>query len=286
MKRYYHATTKENAHKIEKEGFHLGMSGMFGGGIYFAEKPMNAKMKAHVNNCNSIIIAILDVGRLMTEEKAHNNWNLNIIKSKGYDSVQMTHCRTGAEICLYEPWRVQIIAIVEWDNYNIVFKFFNSNESDINFNDFRELINGKCVKYENHELQQHKNTSCYQNKNKESQFNQLIELEKAMSHEEKMYYKQHSHKMFSNYNKPRIDILYDYLNMQNQLRQCYPEMKSKLDDRINYLLNILKQENSRIARENQLIAELMRGIGTASKPTCAPKMISEIEKFKKNNNIY
>lgn len=285
MKRYYHATSKENAYKILNEGFRAGQSGMFGGGIYFAEKPIDSTKKAHVHKCDSIIIAQLDVGRLMTEEIAHNNWNLSILKSKGYDSVQMRHCRTGPEICLYEPWRITIIAIVVWDDYNISFKSLNSSNNGINLNDFGQLIHGRRVIQEGISQMSLSTQRQDPEDDKETKLSQLSDLERSMYEQEKSYYSKRSN-WHSNYEeKSRIDILHEYLMFQNELRQFYPDLKSKLDDRINSLLKLLRQENARINRENEFVNQLLRGIGSAQSLSSAPQMITIIQKYKNENNI-
>ena len=123
MKKYFHATSFQSAQKIKVEGFRLGKDGMFGGGIYFSEKITSAVRKARSPTIDSVIIVNLNIGRLITERIAHNDWNLQKIRSLGYDSVQMTNCRTGSEICVYEPSRIKILDIIQWKDeivYEIV----------------------------------------------------------------------------------------------------------------------------------------------------------------------
>ena len=116
MTRYFHATSFENAQRIRVEGFRAGRDGMFGPGIYFSETFMGAIRKARCQTVDTVIIVNLNVGRLMTEEFAHNDWNLQKVRSRGYDSVQMTHCKTGVEICVYEPSRIRILEINHLSN--------------------------------------------------------------------------------------------------------------------------------------------------------------------------
>lgn len=122
MKRYYHATSLANARKIQLEGFKPGKDGMFGPGIYFAENPMSALAKARSHPVDAVIIVSLNLGRLMTEEKAHPDWNLQIVRSKGFDTVQMTHCNTGVEICVYESSRVTIHSTVNMNIDKLIFE--------------------------------------------------------------------------------------------------------------------------------------------------------------------
>lgn len=74
MTLYYHATLSNNIRPIEILGLRPGYSGMFGGSIYFADNPENAMNKCRLYNPNAIIIAKIDVDRLMTE-----NARVNII---------------------------------------------------------------------------------------------------------------------------------------------------------------------------------------------------------------
>ena len=103
-KKFYHITNYKALEGIKAEGFKLGQTGMFGGGIYFAEH------KCSVSN-DVLIVSLLKVGRCLTERWSHKDWNLQKVNEMGYDSVQMRHCRTGIEICLYEPSRVKILDV-------------------------------------------------------------------------------------------------------------------------------------------------------------------------------
>lgn len=86
------------------------------------EKLEVATKKAKINKCDSLIVVTLDVGPLLTEEIARPHYNLQIIKKIGYDSIQMTHCRTSAEICIYELLRAKIFTKIHMDSMMIEFK--------------------------------------------------------------------------------------------------------------------------------------------------------------------
>lgn len=105
---YYHATSVEAAKSILRQGFKCSKSGMNGTGVYFADNPVSALFKAHVINPGAIIVAKVNVGRKTLERCSHQDWNLQKIKEKGFDCVQ-TNCRSGPEICIYEPWRITIV---------------------------------------------------------------------------------------------------------------------------------------------------------------------------------
>lgn len=132
MKNFYHATSYFNAQNIITNGFKPGQKGMFGPAIYFAMDPKDSIKKAQSSILDSIIVVHLNTGRIKTEEFAHNNWNLSIINNLGYDSVQMIHCKTGPEICVYEPNRIEIIGFVFWNNKIIEIKELNNNKIDLN----------------------------------------------------------------------------------------------------------------------------------------------------------
>lgn len=110
-KKFYHITNYEAVQHIKKEGFRAGRKGMLGGGIYFAERPWCAYRKALCGSNDVLIVALLKIGRCLTERHANTQLNLNTLNSMGYDSVQMRHCKTGIEICLYEPSRIKILDI-------------------------------------------------------------------------------------------------------------------------------------------------------------------------------
>lgn len=146
MCQYYHATTLENAKNIEKNGFIASKNGMLGPAIYFAFKPRDALLKARCNNLNAIVVVRLNTGRIKTEKYAHN-WDLKSLNNNGYDSVQMLHCRTGPEICLFEKHRITIIGIVHWDKTNI--EFYEIDDHSMDMNDLFFLIEGRKLKISN-----------------------------------------------------------------------------------------------------------------------------------------
>lgn len=143
MKLYFHATSYQNALQIIKNGFKKGKSGMFGAGIYFAEKPENALRKALHPILDCIIIVIINIGRCKNEQFAHRNWNMQIVNSLGYDSVEMRNCKTGPEICIYDPKRIEMVSVVHWTQNNI--EFNEISNLDVDLKDFLFIIENRKV---------------------------------------------------------------------------------------------------------------------------------------------
>lgn len=143
MRVYYHATSYKNALLIIQNGFKRSKTGMLGNGIYFAEKPEGALKKAHCPTLDCILIVILNVGRVKTATSAHRNYDLKIINNMGYDSIEMRHCKTGPEICVFEPHRIKIICIAHWTNTDIEFNEITGLNVDLA--DFLFLINNRKV---------------------------------------------------------------------------------------------------------------------------------------------
>ena len=283
MNCYCHATSFENAQKIEVEGFHLGQNGMFGGGIYFSEMPEEAVRKARVSRCDCIIVATLNVGRLLTEEMAMNHFNKRIVNKDGYDSVQMTHCRTGAEICIYEPSRVTIVCIVHWDSSSIEFKGENLRDK-INLNDFRTFINGRTIKLNppNQEALIYKDKSPEEIKAR--RYKRLDDLETYLLNE-----KNHTiltDPWFKNPADACMKTLRNYLHHHIQFRDEFPELKDELDYRINRLISTL---NSQIVKNKEFqsrAACLLAGIAEVVKSNdCKDEMISTLRNFLRNHRI-
>ncbi len=113
---YYHATTREAAEGIKNNGFQLRSNNkhlrMFGPGHYFTKRPVDAILTVDSNKkCEAIIEVKLNTGRMRTESIAHPNWNSSYAYNNGFDSVQMDHCQTGVEICVYDPSRISIVEI-------------------------------------------------------------------------------------------------------------------------------------------------------------------------------
>lgn len=225
MKQYYHATSFKSAQKIQKSGFKLGKDGMFGGGIYFCENPMNAKVKARSDPVDTIIIVNLDVGRLMTEERAHNNWNLKKLNKLGYDSVQMTHCKTGLEICLYEPSRVKVHSIVHWDDSNIEFE--GEKTEEIDFKLFQFIIQNKKVTFNPPKNIDIDAFHGEEDELKRKLFQQFFVLEELlMEEEEKNTFSING--IESNFDKDRLFVFQEYLETHRKLGDDYPDMKNEL----------------------------------------------------------
>lgn len=127
---YYHATSIDAARLIQKQGFKCSTCGMNGAGVYFADNPMSALFKSHTLNPGAIIVAKVNVGRKAIESCSHRDWNLRKIEEKGFDVVQ-TNCKSGPEICVYEPWRITIVEIYylkekrSENNHSTHMKYFN-----------------------------------------------------------------------------------------------------------------------------------------------------------------
>lgn len=147
-KQFYHATSFQNAVKIVAEGFKKGTTGMLGAGIYFAETPTGALNKAHSPILDALVIVVLNAGRLTTETSPHRDWNLERINKIGFDSVEIRNCRTGPEICIYEPERVNIKYVVHWTDTEI--KFYEITSLNVNLTDLRFLIEGRKIQFENY----------------------------------------------------------------------------------------------------------------------------------------
>lgn len=139
----YHVTTFPFAQSIQQYGFKRGEKGNLGPGIYFAFNPQHAYTKAQCKIKESMFVVLLNVGRLNTVYKIHPDWTLKTVKNHGYDSVQKLNCKSGPEICIYEPHRITIVGIVIWDTSNV--KFMNINNYKINESEFSFLTIGKKV---------------------------------------------------------------------------------------------------------------------------------------------
>lgn len=143
MKYYYHLTSFESAKSIFKYGFKRGKKGMLGPGIYFAEKSKDTLVKACSKVKDAMFVVVLDIGHVITVDDEHHDWNYEIVKKKGYDSVQKLNCKSGPEICIYEPHRIKIIGLIHWDKFNIEFMIIKGNSIDIS--EFDYLIQGRKV---------------------------------------------------------------------------------------------------------------------------------------------
>lgn len=147
-KQFYHATSFQNAVKIVANGFKKGTTGMLGAGIYFAETPRGALNKAHSPILDALVIVVLNAGRLTTETSAHRDWNLEKVNKLGFDSVEMRTCKTGPEICVYEPERVHIKYVVHWTSTDII--FYEITSLNVNLTDLKFLIEGRKLQFENY----------------------------------------------------------------------------------------------------------------------------------------
>ena len=143
MKYYYHLTSYVNTLSILRYGFKPGNSGWLGPGIYFAFCPKDTFDKAQCKTKNAMIIVLLNAGKLLTAENRHWGFNMMVVKSKGYDSVQKLNCNSGPEICVYEPHRVKIIGYLHWDNSFIEFSITPSH--DIKLSDFYFLTKNRKI---------------------------------------------------------------------------------------------------------------------------------------------
>ena len=147
-KLYYHATSLESYISIKKQGFKCSKCGLNGAGVYFALNPMSAFFKSHTVDPGTIIVATINTGRLLKENCAHPDWNLKRINERGFDCVQ-TNCKSGSEICVYEPWRITIIEAyylkekINWfckythesnPRKEIKFLFLNDPDGEFQFN--------------------------------------------------------------------------------------------------------------------------------------------------------
>lgn len=283
---YYHATSFENAQKIEIEGFHLSADGMFGQGIYFSEKPEEAVKKARIGKCDAIIVVTLDVGRLLTEEMAMPHYNLRLIKKNGYDSIQMIHCRTGAEICVYEPSRVKIISIVHWDSSTIEFKGNDLNNLDLN--DFKTFLTGREIILN----PPNQKPPTYKNKTSEEIISQKLkkidDLESYISNK-----RNHSIIKDINFKNPAdycMKSLHEYLQRIAQLNNDFPNLKPDLDRRIQNLITVLDSQYKNDLQTKEFAKSFLHGMMSVGDiNSCVPEIIKKLNDFlinyKIDNNI-
>lgn len=283
MEYYYHATSYENAQKIEIEGFRLSRDGMFGSGIYFSEKPEEAVKKARINKCDSIITVTLDVGRLLTEEIARPHYNLRLIKKIGYDSVQMTHCRTGAEICIYEPFRAKIVSVIHWDDSTIEFK--GENLKTLNLNDFKPFLNGRTMILNppNQEPPTYQDISTDQIIAK--RIKRLDDLESfILDRKNRVIYTESYFIHVSDY---CMKTVHDYLQKIVQLHNEFPHLKSELDRRIQNLIRQLKdqtEQDQQMVEFTNFFAGDIISVSTEDN-SCTPDIIRILNNFLRNYQI-
>lgn len=282
MNYYYHATSFENAQKIEVEGFHLSADGMFGRGIYFSENPDEAVKKARIGKCDAIIVVTLDVGRLLTEEMAMPHYDLRIIKKIGYDSIQMIHCRTGAEICIYEPFRAKIVSIVHWDSSIIEFK--GNNLKDLNLSDFQSFLNGRkmILNPPNQDPPTYKEKSSQENISQKLKKIDFLESYISNRRNQSIINKYG----FKNPADYCMKSLNEYLKRIAQLNSEFPYMKSELDQRIRNLISLLDSQYKEDLQQNEFAKSFLAGMmEVGNLNSCVPEIIKKLKKFLNDYNV-
>lgn len=101
IERLFHATSPESAEMIISEGKMLrGTTGLFGGGIYFAESEGIAIHKAHFNG--AIIDAFVNIGRSLICRQSRPGMTYSALTG-GYNcsSVKGVGCVTNPEYVVY-----------------------------------------------------------------------------------------------------------------------------------------------------------------------------------------
>lgn len=171
MTHFYHLTSFDNAQSIQRYGFRKGNQGMLGPGIYFAYHSHDTFDKAHSTIQDTIIVVLLDVGRSISVEKERRHWNIEVVKKLGYDSVQKINCRSGPEICVYEPNRIKIIGFVHWNNS--ILEFINVRGYEINEIEFYYLFENRKIIV----------VSIDQNEDIKSRFNQIPVCQNGHDHD-------------------------------------------------------------------------------------------------------
>ena len=103
----YHATDARAAASIRTFGFKCGLTGLAGGGIYFATSEADAKRKSRHGSA-VVLECELRLGRTLTlEREGDRSMTLHELNTMGFDSVKIL--RSGDEYVVYEPWRVSVV---------------------------------------------------------------------------------------------------------------------------------------------------------------------------------
>ena len=108
----YHATSREAAESIMKEKrFRPGSSGMFGAGMYFADKKQTAKHKAAHGN-DTIIVANVDMGKALIVQGPKYDLNQDQVKELGCDSVLgRSSSYAEWEYVVYDPSKIEPLSM-------------------------------------------------------------------------------------------------------------------------------------------------------------------------------
>ena len=103
----YHETDQQSALSIlSSQKMLRGNSGLAGGGIYFAESPLEARQKA--NSHGVLLSAQVRVGRCK-EVHRQTDANFQDLRAEGYDSVKILGRATGIEYVVYSCEQVSNI---------------------------------------------------------------------------------------------------------------------------------------------------------------------------------
>ena len=103
----YHATNARAAASIRTFGFKCGLTGLAGGGIYFATSEADAKRTSRHGSA-VVLECELRLGRTLTlEREGDRSMTLHELNTMGFDSVKIL--RSGDEYVVYEPWRVSVV---------------------------------------------------------------------------------------------------------------------------------------------------------------------------------
>ena len=100
----YHQTSPENANKILKEGFKLGLNGLAGRGIYFASNQHDTSHKAR--SLGAILECKVRLGKAIEIDTEGEDITYKDLKSWGGDSVLIPR-RGGDEYVVYNPKQVE-----------------------------------------------------------------------------------------------------------------------------------------------------------------------------------
>ena len=109
----YHATTKEAAESIMAEKrFRPGSGGMFGAGMYFADKKKTAIHKS-AHGSDAIIVANVDMGNALIVQGPKYDLSLEQITELGCDSVLGRSSSSAKwEYVVYDPSRIEPLSII------------------------------------------------------------------------------------------------------------------------------------------------------------------------------
>lgn len=82
-----HGTSGDSAENIIREGFQVGSKGMYGAGIYFATDTSKSAQYSRDSGVKTMLLCYVVLGKYMECSGPQPTFNLQVIVSKGFDSV-------------------------------------------------------------------------------------------------------------------------------------------------------------------------------------------------------